>query len=246
MWQESGEAERIMSTSIAIITARGGSKRIPRKNIKLFCGKPIIAYSIEAALQAGLFEEVMVSTDDGEIAGIAREFGASVPFMRSSTSAGDYASTDDVLLEVLTAYKEQGREFASFCCLYPTAPFVTAQKLKTAMELLETADSVMPVVAFSFPPQRCMVINEAGELQMKWPEHAKTRSQDLEPYYHDCGQFYCCRTAPFLQYGTTDLPGMLPMIMSELEVQDIDNPDDWAIAELKYQQMVKNCFQDEC
>lgn len=235
-----------MSTSIAIITARGGSKRIPRKNIKLFCGKPIIAYSIEAALQSGLFEEVMVSTDDGEIAGIAREFGASVPFMRSSTSAGDYASTDDVLLEVLTAYKEQGREFASFCCLYPTAPFVTAQKLKTAMELLETADSVMPVVAFSFPPQRCMVINEAGELQMKWPEHAKTRSQDLEPYYHDCGQFYCCRTAPFLQYGTTDLPGMLPMIMSELEVQDIDNPDDWAIAELKYQQMVKNRFQDEC
>lgn len=246
MWQESGEAERIMSTSIAIITARGGSKRIPRKNIKLFCGKPIIAYSIEAALQSGLFEEVMVSTDDGEIAGIAREFGASVPFMRSSTSAGDYASTDDVLLEVLTAYKEQGREFASFCCLYPTAPFVTAQKLKTAMELLETADSVMPVVAFSFPPQRCMVINEAGELQMKWPEHAKTRSQDLEPYYHDCGQFYCCRTAPFLQYGTTDLPGMLPVIMSELEVQDIDNPDDWAIAELKYQQMVKNRFQDEC
>ncbi len=235
-----------MSTSIAIITARGGSKRIPRKNIKLFCGKPIIAYSIEAALQSGLFEEVMVSTDDEEIAGIAREFGASVPFMRSSGNAGDYASTDDVLLEVLTAYKEQGREFASFCCLYPTAPFVTAQKLKTAMELLKAADSVMPVVAFSFPPQRCMVINEAGELQMKWPEHAKTRSQDLEPYYHDCGQFYCCRTAPFLQYGTTDLPGMLPMIMSELEVQDIDNPDDWAIAELKYQQMIKNSFLDEC
>ncbi len=235
-----------MSTSIAIITARGGSKRIPRKNIKLFCGKPIIAYSIEAALQSGLFEEVMVSTDDEEIAGIAREFGASVPFMRSSGSAGDHASTDDVLLEVLTAYKEQGREFASFCCLYPTAPFVTAQKLKTAMELLKAADSVMPVVAFSFPPQRCMVINEAGELQMKWPEHAKTRSQDLEPYYHDCGQFYCCRTAPFLQYGTTDLPGMLPMIMSELEVQDIDNPDDWAIAELKYQQMIKNSFLDEC
>ena len=135
MWQESGEEESIMSTSIAIITARGGSKRIPRKNIKLFCGKPIMAYSIEAALQSGLFEEVMVSTDDEEIAGIAREFGASVPFMRSSGSAGDYASTDDVLLEVLTAYKEKGREFASFCCLYPTAPFVTAQKLKTAMEL---------------------------------------------------------------------------------------------------------------
>lgn len=224
--------------SIAIITARGGSKRIPRKNVKLFCGKPIITYSIEAALQSGLFEEVMVSTEDEEIARIAREAGAQVPFMRSSESAGDYASTDDVLLEVLAAYKERGREFDSFCCLYPTAPFVTSEKLKMAMGLLEKADSVMPVVPFSFPPQRCMVLSEDGELRMKWPEHARTRSQDLEPYYHDCGQFYCCKTAPFLEYKTTDLPHMVPMIMSELEVQDIDNPDDWEIAELKYQKMI--------
>lgn len=225
-------------SAIAIITARGGSKRIPRKNVKLFCGKPIITYSIEAALRSRLFEEVMVSTEDEEIARIAKEAGAHVPFMRSSESAGDYASTDDVLLEVLAAYKERGREFDSFCCLYPTAPFVTAEKLKTAMGLLEKADSVMPVVPFSFPPQRCMILNEEGELRMKWPEHAKTRSQDLEPYYHDCGQFYCCRTAPFLEYKTTDLPHMVPMIMSELEVQDIDNPDDWEIAELKYQKMI--------
>lgn len=224
--------------SIAIITARGGSKRIPRKNVKLFCGKPIITYSIEAALKSGLFEEVMVSTEDEEIARIAREAGAQVPFMRSSESAGDYASTDDVLLEVLTAYEERGREFDSFCCLYPTAPFVTAEKLRTAMGLLDKADSVMPVVPFSFPPQRCMVLNGEGELRMKWPEHAKTRSQDLEPYYHDCGQFYCCKTAPFLEYKTTDMPHMVPMIMSELEVQDIDNPDDWEIAELKYQKMI--------
>lgn len=225
-------------SAIAIITARGGSKRIPRKNVKLFCGKPIITYSIEAALRSRLFEEVMVSTEDEEIARIAKEAGAHVPFMRSSESAGDYASTDDVLLEVLAAYKERGKDFDSFCCLYPTAPFVTAEKLKTAMGLLEKADSVMPVVPFSFPPQRCMVLNEEGELRMKWPEHAKTRSQDLEPYYHDCGQFYCCRTAPFLEYKTTDLPHMVPMIMSELEVQDIDNPDDWEIAELKYQKMI--------
>ena len=224
--------------SIAIITARGGSKRIPRKNVKLFCGKPIITYSIEAALKSGLFEEVMVSTEDEEIARIAGEAGAQVPFMRSSESAGDYASTDDVLLEVLAAYKERGREFDSFCCLYPTAPFVTAEKLRTAMGLLDKADSVMPVVPFSFPPQRCMVLNGEGELRMKWPEHAKTRSQDLEPYYHDCGQFYFCRTAPFLEYKTTDLPHMVPMVMSELEVQDIDNPDDWEIAELKYQKMI--------
>lgn len=194
-----------MGSSIAIITARGGSKRIPRKNIKEFCGKPIIEYSIEAALQSGLFEEVMVSTDDVEIAKIAQAAGAQVPFMRSSANAGDYAGTDDVLMEVLLAYREQGREFDTFCCIYPTAPFVTAQKLQKAMGLLEQADSVMPVVAFSFPPQRCMILNEAGELRMKWPEHARTRSQDLEPYYHDCGQFYCCRTAPFMEYKTTDL-----------------------------------------
>ena len=220
--------------AVAIITARGGSKRIQRKNIKEFCGRPIIEYSIEAALRSGLFEEVMVSTEDPEIAEVAVKAGAKVPFMRSAQSAGDYASTDDVLMEVLEAYREQGREFDAFCCLYPTAPFVTADKLREAMKLLEKADSVMPVVAFSFPPQRCMVLNEEGELRMKWPEHAKTRSQDLEPYYHDCGQFYCCRTAPFLQYGTTDLPHMMPMIQSEMEVQDIDNPDDWQIAELKY------------
>ena len=226
-----------MSGSVAIITARGGSKRIPRKNVKEFCGKPIIVYSIEAALESGLFDEVMVSTEDEEIAGIAKAAGARVPFMRSGENAGDYASTDDVLLEVLEAYREQGREFDSFCCLYPTAPFVTAEKLRRAMQLLDKADSVMPVVAFSFPPQRCMILNEEGELRMKWPEHAKTRSQDLEPYYHDCGQFYCCKTAPFLEYKTTDLPHMVPMIMSETQVQDIDNLDDWKIAELKYSLM---------
>mgnify|MGYP004629040305 FL=1 len=226
-----------MSGAVAIITARGGSKRIPRKNVKEFCGKPIIVYSIEAALESGLFDEVMVSTEDEEIAEIAKSAGARVPFMRSGENAGDYASTDDVLLEVLEAYREQGREFDSFCCLYPTAPFVTAEKLRRAMQLLDKADSVMPVVAFSFPPQRCMILNEEGELRMKWPEHAKTRSQDLEPYYHDCGQFYCCKTAPFLEYKTTDLPHMVPMIMSETQVQDIDNLDDWKIAELKYSLM---------
>ena len=116
--------------AVAIITARGGSKRIPRKNIKEFCGRPIIEYSIEAALRSGLFEEVMVSTEDPEIAEVAVKAGAKVPFMRSAQSAGDYASTDDVLTEVLEAYREQGREFDAFCCLYPTAPFVTADKLR--------------------------------------------------------------------------------------------------------------------
>ncbi len=223
--------------AIAIITARGGSRRIPRKNIREFCGKPIINYSIEAALKAGLFAEVMVSTEDEEIARIAKKAGASVPFMRSRGNADDNASTDDVLLEVLAWYKEQGREFEAFCCLYPTAPFVTAGKLQEAMALLAEADSVMPVVPFSFPPQRSVILNEQGELRMKWPEHAKSRSQDLETYYHDCGQFYCCRTRPFLEYRTTDLPHMVPLFMSQLEVQDIDNLDDWELAELKFRRL---------
>ena len=228
------------NSSIAIITARGNSKRIPRKNIKEFCGKPIIHYSIEAALHSGLFTEVMVSTDDEEIAGIAKKAGVQVPFMRSSATASDYASTDDVILEVLNRYKELGREFETFCCIYPTAPFVTAQKLQKAAKLLERADAVMPVVAFSYPPQRCVILNEDGELRMKWPEYAQTRSQDLETFYHDCGQFYFCRTKPVLENGTTDLPHMVPMIMSELEVQDIDNPEDWALAEMKYKMMQNN------
>lgn len=228
------------NSSIAIITARGNSKRIPRKNIKEFCGKPIINYSIEAALHSGLFTEVMVSTDDEEIAEIAKRAGAQVPFMRSSATASDYASTDDVILEVLNRYKELGREFEAFCCIYPTAPFVTAQKLQKAAKLLERADAVMPVVAFSYPPQRCVILNEDGELRMKWPEYAQTRSQDLETYYHDCGQFYFCRTKPVLENGTTDLPHMAPMIMSELEVQDIDNPEDWELAEMKYKMMQNN------
>ena len=150
---------------LAMITARGGSKRIPRKNIKEFCGKPILFYSIEAALHAGVFDEVMVSTDDEEIAMLAKQAGAKVPFMRSEATANDYASTDEVIMEVLKEYKKQGQHFDSFCCIYPTAPFITAERLKEAMELLDTADSVMPVVPFSYPPQRGLIVNEEGYVE---------------------------------------------------------------------------------
>ena len=180
--------------AVAIITARGGSKRIPRKNVKEFLGKPILLYSIEAALNSGIFEEVMVSTEDEEIARLAREAGASVPFMRGEENANDFATTTDVLLEVLDAYEKQGRHFEFGCCIYPTAPFVTAQKLNDSMTKLEQsdADTLIPVVPFSFPPQRGMVIRE-DKLQFVQPEHALTRSQDLEHWYHDAGQFYCFR-----------------------------------------------------
>lgn len=222
---------------LAIITARGGSKRIPRKNIKDFCGKPILCYSIEAAFASRAFDEVMVSTDDAEIAEIARSAGADVPFFRSAEMAGDYASTDDVIMEVLKEYEKRGIFFEAFCCIYPTAPFLTGKRLKDAMDLLDTADSVMPVVPFSYPPQRGLIVNEHGFVERQFPEYATARSQDLPKIYHDCGQFYACRTAPFMEAGTTDVEKLVPLVLSEMEVQDIDTPDDWEIAEIKYRRL---------
>jgi len=224
--------------TIAIITARGNSKRIPGKNKRDFLGKPIICYSIEAALSSGLFGEVMVSTDDAEIARIAREAGAAVPFLRSDAASDDYATTDDVLMEVLGEYEKRGRKFDYMACIYPTAPFVTAEKLKAAMELLrrEDASGVMPVVSFSFPPQRGMAVRD-GRLRYCYPENAMKRSQDLETIYHDCGQFYCYHVERYLACRG-DLPdGYVPLVVSEMEVQDIDNLSDWKIAEIKYRMM---------
>ena len=220
---------------IAIITARGGSKRIPRKNIKDFCGKPILAYSIEAAVSSGLFDTVMVSTEDEEIAEVARKYGAEVPFYRSEKTAGDFATTNDVLLEVLEEYKKRGQEFELACCIYPTAPFVSAEKLKKAMGELENsdADTLIPVVPFSYPPQRAMVVRE-GRLVFFQPEYMDSRSQDLEPHYHDVGQFYVFRTEAFERNRKLMLGNILPFVISELEVQDIDNESDWEIAEMKY------------
>ena len=221
--------------NIAIITARGGSNRIPHKNIKEFCGKPIIEYSIEAAKQAGIFDTVMVSTDDNKIAEIAKNAGAEVPFMRSEETSNDYATTADVLMEVLEKYKERGIRYENACCIYPTAPFVTGYKLRQAMEMLvkEKKDSVMPVVPFSFPPLRGMVIND-GKLEYKWQEYAMKRSQDLEEIYHDCGQFYVFRVETFEKEKKLVTDNTAGMIISELEVQDIDNETDWQLAEMKY------------
>lgn len=226
-------------SAVAIITARGGSKRIPRKNIKDFCGKPIIAYSIEAALDSELFDEVMVSTDDCEIAEVAKQYGASVPFMRSEATSDDYATTADVLHEVLAEYKKVGKEFDWLCCIYPTAPFITGKKLKKSFDYLEEqgADALTPVVKFSYPPQRCFVIND-GCLKYKWPEYSGSRSQDLEPFYHDVGQYYFMKVQSFLNEVINT---SVPYIVEEREVQDIDNISDWEIAEIKYRLMVKMC-----
>ena len=226
--------------SLAVITARGGSKRIPRKNIREFCGKPIIQYSIEAALESGIFDEVMVSTDDEEIKEVALACGAKVPFMRSAEASGDWAMTHEVLLEVVSKYKEMGRTFNSLCCIYPTAPFITAQKLVDSMRLLQErqADTVMPVIPFSFPPQRGLVINN-DRLLFKWPENTMKRSQDLQPMYHDCGQYYCMSMDRFIQEKRLVMDYTVPYVISELEAQDIDKEIDWKLAELKYELMTK-------
>jgi len=224
-----------MNDCIAIITARGGSKRIPRKNIKDFLGSPIIKYSIDAALHAGCFDEVMVSTDDKEIANIASSFGAKIPFIRTANTSNDFATTVDVIMEVLNQYKIQGKEFKYCCCIYPTAPFVTSEKLKEAhYKLIDTgADSIVPVVRFGFPIQRSFKI-EGDRIKMNWPEHLNSRSQDLPLAFHDCGQFYFFRTDLFWVNKKIFTDFTVPFEMPESEVQDIDNEEDWKIAEIKY------------
>lgn len=221
--------------NIAIITARGGSKRIPKKNIREFCGKPIIKYSIRAALESKLFDEVMVSTDSEEIAEISKQCGAYVPFFRSEENSNDYAITADVINEVLIEYEKLGKRFDTLCCIYPTAPFVTAKKLSDAYNEMKknNADSAMTVVRYGFPPQRAVVIRN-GKIEFQYPEYYRTRSQDLEPIYHDCGQFYFCNVDAFKKYKTMITPNCVPFVVSEEEVQDIDNISDWNIAEMKY------------
>lgn len=224
-----------LMSNIAIITARGGSKRIPRKNIRFFLGKPIIAYSIEAALRSALFDEVMVSTDDDEIAEIAQHFGASVPFRRSAKTADDFTTTADVLAEVLDQYRQRNRIFDYACCLYPTAPFVTPDLLNQAFSTLTKTrfDTVYPVQRFAFPIQRAVFLRDQ-QVQWAQPEHALTRSQDLEPAYHDAGQFYFVDVAAFQKSYRLITDNSGGIVISEMAAHDIDHEDDWSVAEFKF------------
>jgi len=226
--------------NLCIIPARGGSKRIPRKNIKHFSGKPIIAYSIEAALLSGLFDEVMVSTDDLEIKQIAEDYGANVPFLRSETTSNDFATTFEVLEEVWGSYQKSGKTFDNMCCIYPCAPFVTGEILKEGYDVLldNLFDSVIPVVAYSFPIQRAFKAADK-KISFVHPEFALTRSQDLEKRYHDAGQFYWSRVAALLTTKSLVNNKTGYIELSDLLVQDIDNETDWKLAELKYQ-LLKN------
>ena len=224
-------------SNLAIIPARGGSKRIPRKNIKLFLGKPIIAYSIEAAINSGLFNEVMVSTDDAEIAEIAIKYGAKVPFMRSDKMSNDFATTFDVVEEVVNSYKEKQIEFENVCCIYPCAPFVNELRLKEAYDLFvkEHFDAVFPVMQFGFPIQRALQMDDFGKISFFYPENALTRSQDLLPSFHDAGQFYWMNVASCMEQQKIITDNTGSIVITELEGQDIDNEVDWKLAELKYE-----------
>jgi pseudaminic acid cytidylyltransferase len=226
---------------LAIIPARGGSKRIPRKNIRPFCGKPIMAYSIEAALQSRCFDEVMVSTDDEEIASVARSVGAVVPFLRSSSASNDHAGLEDVILEVISAYGRLNRSFDDLCCILSTAPFVTAAMLAGGFAHLGSSghDCIVPVVRYSYPIQRALHVEGSGRLSMIWPEHRDARSQDLEPSFHDAGLFYWIHVNAFLEHRQLFLPNCGSIELPESVVQDIDTEADWRMAELKFGLLVK-------
>ena len=220
---------------LAIIPARGGSKRIPHKNIKLFHGKPIINYSIEAALKSNLFDEIMVSTDSFEIMEIARNAGAKIPFIRDPETSNDFAHVGEVIFEVLSKYKSLGEEFELFCCIYPTAPFISVERLKQGLGLLQNKnfDSVFTIKHFTYPIQRALKI-ENGKVSMVYPENFNKRSQDLLPTYHDCAQFYWMKTLEFYNQRKLFSANSGAIILNDIEAQDIDNEEDWNIAELKF------------
>jgi N-acylneuraminate cytidylyltransferase len=224
-------------SNLCIIPARGGSKRIPRKNIRDFLGKPIIAYSIEAALKSGLFDEVMVSTDDKEIADIAQKIGAKVPFLRSEENSNDYATTADVIKEVISHYVKAAKVFENICCCYPTAPFITKDRLIEGFKKLQlpSVNSVFPIITFGYPVLRSLKMEDNGMVSMNWPEYLNSRSQDLPKSYHDAGQWYWIKTEVFLSNEKIIGEGAYGLQLDELEVQDIDNEIDWKLAELKYE-----------
>ncbi|MCE5234351.1 MAG: pseudaminic acid cytidylyltransferase [Mizugakiibacter sp.] len=218
---------------LAIIPARGGSKRIPRKNIKPFCGKPIIAWSIEAAVESACFDEVVVSTDDGEIAEVAKRYGASVPFTRPTGLADDHTGTGAVVAHAIEWFARLGRPPELACCIYATAPFVTPDDLVRGLDVLERSgsDYAFAVTGYAFPIQRAIRINAAGRVEMFHPEHFTTRSQDLEPAFHDAGQFYWGRSSAWLAGKPVFSPDASPVILPRYRVQDIDTPEDWTHAE---------------
>lgn len=224
---------------LAVIPARGGSKRIPRKNIRAFCGKPIIAWSIEAALQSGCFDAVVVSTDDAEIAEVAQRSGAQVPFLRPNELSDDMTGTVAVIRHAIDWFAQRGQAFGQTCCLYATAPFVQPQDLARGLALLleRDADYTLAVTSYAFPIQRAIRLEPSGSMQMFAPRHFSTRSQDLEPAWHDAGQFCWGSTLAWTEQRPVFSSRSFPVELPRHRVQDIDTPDDWLRAELLFKVM---------
>jgi len=223
--------------TVAIIPARGGSKRIPKKNIRFFCGKPMIAWSIEAAAKSGLFDRIIVSTDSDEIAQVSQKWGAEVPFMRPKELADDYTGTNDVVRYCLQWLLDRGETIEYACCIYATAPFLKVKYLKKGFELLKEYGCAyaFSVSSFSFPIQRSIKIRTDGRIEPMFPEYVPMRSQDLEEAYHDAGQFYWGRAESFIKELPLYAPGSIPVLLPRYLVQDIDDHEDWQMAELMHQ-----------
>lgn len=224
---------------VAVIPARGGSKRIPRKNIRDFCGKPMLAWSIDAALDSGCIDRVIVSTDDQEIAELARSCGAEVPFMRPASLADDYAGTTVVVQHAVQWLLEHGSQVDEVCCLYATAPFVTGEDLRRGLEQLTQSRALyaFSVTTYDFPIQRALTVNKTGGIGMFNPEHADTRSQDLEEAYHDAGQFYWGTLQAWLAAEAIYAAHSVPVMMPRHRVQDIDTLEDWERAVWMFEAM---------
>jgi N-acylneuraminate cytidylyltransferase len=221
---------------VAIIPARGGSRRVPRKNIRPFCGRPMIAWSIEVALKSGCFDRILVSTDDAEIAEVARTCGAETPFVRPAALSDDYTGTIPVIAHAIEWLHQQGDQPTEVCCLYATAPFVRADDLRRGLDLLNRTgcDYAFSVTSYAFPIQRALRITSIGRVEMLNPELCDTRSQDLEETWHDAGQFYWGRAEAWLTRKSIFTADTVPVILPRHRVQDIDTEEDWERAELLF------------
>ena len=228
--------------NIAIIPARGGSKRIPRKNIKLFSGKPMLSYSIDAALSSGVFDHVIVSTDDAEIASVAESLGATVPFLRPESLSDDFTGTRAVTNHAIETFAKQYEQPNYCCCIYATAPFVQAKYLQQGLQaLVDNPDKAFAfsVTSFAFPVQRALTLSEKG-VALMYPEFASTRSQDLPEGFHDAGQFYWGSYNGYLSDKGMFSEHSIPVIVPRHLVQDIDTKEDWQRAELMYKAYMKD------
>ncbi len=226
--------------SIAIIPARGGSKRIPGKNIKKFCGRPMIAWPISVARESRLFERIIVSTDSQDIADIAKEWGAQVPFLRPEKLSDDFTPTAPVLLHALEVLAQDGIKPEHICCIYATAPFLTTEYLRQGLDEIRAhnAPGALGVTTFDFPVLRAFRQCENGSVAFYWPEYELTRSQDLPEFFHDAGQFYWLNVSCFLEQKRTIMPGSLPIFLPRERTLDIDTPEDWGMAELMGQRLL--------